>query len=330
MQRVNQTRRRTRKPPPDYLSRSVQQRLLVLVGMLLLVLIMMQQAGKPQTWAWMWGNSQIGVESGAPVHSGSEAEIDRDSADQVRGGTGLQSTLESPPNLELWHPDLRPTLLEGVKDNSYFRREEHDVWFHLLDILAKRSHADLARYSLGPVSFLQLDRQTEVYRGRLVDLEGKLSRAHRVTAPANENGINSYWQCWLFLRDARRPIVLYALDLPAEFEGGMDLRREVRATGFVYKRWTYQSAEELTVAPVIMAKGLEFVQTSISTERDQSATNTAASHLSRLTWLVLTTSIAAAITVGALYRFSAGPKIENSDESIVIQIPQNPSDGDAC
>ncbi len=43
-----------RRPPPNYLARSVQRKLLLLGGALFLVLLLMQEARKPESWHWLW------------------------------------------------------------------------------------------------------------------------------------------------------------------------------------------------------------------------------------------------------------------------------------
>jgi len=51
-------RRPGRTPPPDYLSRGVQYRLMVLVGMLMLVILLMDRVRDPKVWAWMFSGKQ--------------------------------------------------------------------------------------------------------------------------------------------------------------------------------------------------------------------------------------------------------------------------------
>ena len=70
------------------------------------------------------------------------------------------------------------------------------------------------------------------------------------------------------------PCVLYVLDMPQEFPEGMSIEAPVTLTGFSYKRWAYQGADgDLMVAPVVLAKSLQWSQTqpesrpSITTEQ---------------------------------------------------------------
>ena len=44
-----------RAPPPNYMSRGVQLKLLLLVSMFMIVIVLMIEAGKPENWYWMWG-----------------------------------------------------------------------------------------------------------------------------------------------------------------------------------------------------------------------------------------------------------------------------------
>ena len=51
----DQDARSTRRSPPNYLARKTQWRVFTLVGLLMLVFWMMDEARKPATWRWLWG-----------------------------------------------------------------------------------------------------------------------------------------------------------------------------------------------------------------------------------------------------------------------------------
>ena len=73
-----------RRPPPNYLSRSMQTRLLLLFASLACVLFLMREARNPDRWAWMWA----GV---VPGGASAESEV-------------LDTRLRPPPaaDTELW------------------------------------------------------------------------------------------------------------------------------------------------------------------------------------------------------------------------------------
>jgi hypothetical protein len=120
-----------------------------------------------------------------------------------------------------------------------------------------------------------------------------------VTAPANELSITSYVQCWLFpdSTDAQ-PIVLYVLDWPKPLANGVDLEVQAKATGIVYKRWSYLGAQQMEVAPVVLAKTVALLASPAvpsTTPRGRTVT----------LFAVLATLVASLLTVALLFRYSA-------------------------
>ena len=60
--------------------------------------------------------------------------------------------------------------LDGIRDDTYFRPVEKDTWFYLFSLLRNASNESIEQHSLGPVSTLQLYRQPDSYRGKLVNV----------------------------------------------------------------------------------------------------------------------------------------------------------------
>jgi hypothetical protein len=104
---------------------------------------------------------------------------------------------------------------------------------------------------------LQLDQQPEAYRGRLVTIGGVARSAKPVPAPANDYGIDQYFQLWVQSeRTSPALVVLYCLELPEGFPLGIELDAPITATGFFYKRWAYASQSGITTAPLVLARTL--------------------------------------------------------------------------
>jgi hypothetical protein len=285
--------RRTRDPqnvrpmaPPNYFSRRVQQRLLTLLGLLLLVLILMDRARQPGSWTWLWHVTGQAPPTAAPeVSAVSDPSMD-----------------PGPASPEHWPPGVGTSTLRDVRDDSHFRAAEQDVWFTLWGVLRDTPSDELRARSGGPASYLQIYRQTDAYRGQLVDLRGTIRRAHHVTAPENSLGIEQYTQCWLFLDGGpREPIVVYVLDPPATLPEGMTLAEPVQLTGIVYKRWSYQAADRLAVAPVLLAKDLTLLAVPSATAAPPSSPPNRQS-----TFLLVATTAGAAVLITAVaFRYSA-------------------------
>ena len=219
-----------------------------------------------------------------------------------------------------WPEGLAPDLLREVRDNSHFRRAEQPAWFALWRLLRDSSSEHLRRQSLGEVSYLQLARQTDAYRGRLVDVKGTIRRASRVTAPTNDLSITGYTQCWLRpdTSDAQ-PIVLYVLDWPESLPEAVDLEIRAQATGIVYKRWSYLGAEAMEVAPVVLAKTV-----SLLPPPPAPVTRRTGPSMPRVA--VLGTGIASLLVTTLLLRYSA-QRYRRSDRA--AELPERLPDLDA-
>ncbi len=245
------------KPPPDYLSRTVQRQLLLLVGLLLLVLLLMKVAARPESWAWLWGSDPTGFE-----HRVAES---KDSRPPPRAGDGEDATgwagvapggteLSGLPVFGGLSPDRFRELLKSIQDDTYFRSAETEAWFHFLTWLRNAPIAEIQAAETPETSSLQLLRQMPAYRGRLVRVRGRVLRVSPISVPENSAGFATYWRCWVQDPAGTAPIVVYLLELPDGFPIGTNLRESAEFTGIAYKRWAYQAQTGLMVAPVVLAK----------------------------------------------------------------------------
>lgn len=150
--------------------------------------------------------------------------------------------------------------LEVIEDNTRFRSAEKDIWFHLLDVLRQTPAETLRRASQGPVTWIQLFNQPDVYRGEPITLVGHARRATRLEKPENELGFERYYQLWLQPQDnPDRVIVVYCLELPEGFPLGLTIDEPVVVTGLFFKRWLYQGQEDLELTPVVLARSLDWM-----------------------------------------------------------------------
>jgi hypothetical protein len=160
---------------------------------------------------------------------------------------------------DAYYPGVHAQYFDAVRDNTVFRAEESDAWFHLLQVLEQSTDQRLAESSGGPVGYLQLDRQPLAYRGRLVTVSGTVRSAEEVAAPTNSYGIERYYQVWLQpMRSDPELIVLYVLHLPVDFPVGPELDEPASATGFFFKRWAYPSRSGILTAPLVLARTLDW------------------------------------------------------------------------
>ena len=183
-----------------------------------------------------------------------------------------------------------PAYLKSVRDDTPSRRSDQDASYNLLSVLKRNDLRDLKAASLGDVTYVQLYRQPETYRGRLVDLRGVVRRAHRIELPENHAGVTHYYQLWLFTPDSgEHPLVVYSLELPDRFPTGMKIHERVDLTGFFFKRVAYGAQGGGMTAPMLLTNSVQWNSVPPPTAEERQAVNE-----QWLTWLF---SIAVAAVV---------------------------------
>ena len=251
--RQNSSRRKAR-------DQQQRRRLLVLVLMLGIAVILIQRASDPALWQQfdiLLSPPSAPADSG-PIDNRLETVAGQPSApnsfvvskegpakERAKGGRRLS--------------DVKPGDFEAVRDDAPSTRDERACSLRLLDILDRTDPQALSKASLGRVTYAQLFRQPDQYRGRLVTVLGVVRRAHRVELPKNEFGIREYYQTWLWPTDnPSAPMVVYCLRLPRGFPTGMGLAEQAEVTGFFFKRWAYQAQDALRTAPTLLAPTLQW------------------------------------------------------------------------
>lgn len=172
---------------------------------------------------------------------------------------------EDPALLDRLQQHLDDVVAGTIRDNTMARAAEKAAWFRWLVRLRDTPPDDLRAQSLGPTGYLPLFKQARDYRGKVVTVRGVVHLAYHVAAPPNRTGISGYYLFWL--RPAggpNSPIVVYSLETPPGFppikdkyvDGEMTtLNEEVEFTGYFFKRWAYQTAQDIQVAPLVLARG---------------------------------------------------------------------------
>jgi len=159
-------------------------------------------------------------------------------------------------------------LLAKVQDDTYFRPEDSVIWYRLLARLRDTPPAELARESTGTVTFAQLFRQPTAYRGKVIDLVGSIWMAVEKQAPANDQGIERYYQLWLRPEDnGASPIAIYCLKLPDNFPLGDKLDEPVRLSGIFFKRWVYSARDTIRLAPLVLAASVDWRPNPLAPQR---------------------------------------------------------------
>ena len=245
----------------NYFSRQEQYRLLVLVFSLLTVFFLMQEARQPENWHWLWGAERA-------MEPPSTKPCENNELDTRLADAGLSQRTPGALIIEKDEVGTSPTqvdadaLLAGqvnidmsmIRDNTVFRHSESETWFAILATLRDAPLKDLQTAPADTVGFTQLFQQPDEYRGKLVRVTGNVRRAHFVQAHKNVQGIDGYWQCWLFPTGSKNPLVIYSLQMPDGFPKGMKIAEHVEFVGISYKLWAYQAVKDILTAPLIIAK----------------------------------------------------------------------------
>jgi hypothetical protein len=145
-----------------------------------------------------------------------------------------------------------PAALDRVRDDTVFRAADRDAWFEIWKTL--RDDGPPPPAAVHRVTFSELFGQPRSFRGRPVAIAGTLRRLEQVDAPANDYGIDGYWQGWLEPEGGpASPIVVYFLDVPEGMPTGLAIAEPADVTGYFFKRWAYAAKDTVRLAPLVMA-----------------------------------------------------------------------------
>ncbi|WP_417392441.1 hypothetical protein [Gimesia sp.] len=183
-------------------------------------------------------------------------------------------------------PDqLAPSLFNEVEDKAFggILEEEKALYYYVLKHLQETSLADqkqAAEFNLQqrrsemklyrehperefPV-FLDLFKNSDRYKGRLVTLTGRVRKLmHYPAADDNQYGIKTLYEAWMFTDDSQQnPTVVICTEVPPALKDGLpdgaDVIDHVTVTGYLFKMYVYNAQDTSRVAPLILAKQLEW------------------------------------------------------------------------
>lgn len=224
---------------------------------LMLVLVGLGTAFAYRAWSGSFGPSTPGA-APSDVDTRLTPPPSEDLGPTVHVSTPKEASAK--PSADGFFPGVDPDKLAAVRDDRVFLGPENDAWLNLFDVLAKADPAALEKASLGPITFAQLFGQPDVYRGKLVEVQGTVVRATAAQLGKPHAGLDHYYQLWLRPDDNPNvPIVIHCLHLPPGFPQGVQISEQVRITGFFYKRWAYSAQDGPRVAPLLMAANLTWL-----------------------------------------------------------------------
>ena len=253
-----------------------------------LVAVLMSKARDPRNWAWLLAAGDRG-KAPPPTSLPTDAAPTKDATPQKPPKPDTSGTSQSPVPTKTegeaagrYFPGVEPEYLAAVRDDATFRPEEQNAWFQLLEILNHTDQAGLRRGSSGRVTYSQLSRQSEQYRGQLVTIRGTIRRTSLQHPQENDGQIDQYYQTVLQPADDRSQLIfVYCLYLPEGFPTGMDVSADVEVTGFHFKRWAYAAQDTVRTAPVLLARTVDWRKPPPEVQRPS------ASALSVLMWIAV-------------------------------------------
>ena len=261
------------QPPPNYFSRRVQWRLLCLVGAFLVTLYAMNEARKPHHWHWLFADTNNPLDKTEPASQNiKQTPVDTRLQPTEESRSAPLDVIRALPNTENLKKStegssehllgVNVAALQTVEDDSPLRSAEKQAWFNLWQVLHETPPSTLQQHSLGPVGFVPLFRQSQVYRGKVIEVQGTVHAVYRSTAPSNEMGIVQYFVCWVRpAGGANSPLAIYVSELPEDFPQGDNVREEISVTGFFFKRMAYLAKDGSRTAPVVQAKSVRWKKT---------------------------------------------------------------------
>ena len=213
--------------------------------------------------------------------------------------------------------------LSAIKDNTFFRAEENKAWFGILERLQDAQAGKPSQDSVGEITYAQLIEQPEVYRGQVVTVDGTVMREELLHAPVNDIGLEQYHR--LVVRPTGGgvwPIMVYSLDLPEKFPRGAEIRADITVNGIFFKNWSYSWQEGLGLAPVILAKTVEWQPAPVVKPSHKTIT------LSGVVSVIVAAAALATFVGWLAWRQSRRPSVVIGQRDVMISLPTESSEAE--
>ena len=246
----------TRKSPVRrYTSRSERFRLFLLCGMLMLVLVAMDEARKPATWDWLWAGEDAIETEEEPIDTRVDLPT-RDLPPGVFQASAIGAGDVGQPSVSAFEGEfylgITRELLMPIRDSTVFRAAENEAWSHILQQLQQVDQGELVSSSQAQVGFSQLFRQSQIYRGKIVTVQGTVRRLEELE-PSDPVVDRLYRWSLQPQGGSNAPIIVYSVAKPTQLDVG-DLSEAMEFTGVYFKKWAYRAGDGTRVAPLILAK----------------------------------------------------------------------------
>jgi hypothetical protein len=127
------------------------------------------------------------------------------------------------------------------------------------ELFAKEAREDENR----TITYAQLFREPELYRGKVIHMAGRLKRIRRENAPqlAQQKGVKYIYEAWVFTETLKsNPVSVLFLHLPEGLPVEESMSQNVSFDGYFFKKYLYKSGDGwrqtlLFVAPTLNIVG---------------------------------------------------------------------------
>ena len=160
--------------------------------------------------------------------------------------------------------------ISRINDHTVFRNSDNLAWFRMLETLRTAAADRLQASVVVTPNILELSKQQDTFRGKLISMRGEVRKAYRVQAPTNQFDIQQYYV--LVIRPSgggTTPLIVYCLQPPTGFpalpdkdidRSTADINDVVQVTGYFFKSWAHIGTQgQMHSSPLMLANSFQWL-----------------------------------------------------------------------
>jgi len=160
--------------------------------------------------------------------------------------------------------------ISRINDHTVFRNSDNLAWFRMLETLRTAAADRLQASVVVTPNILELSKQQDTFRGKLISMRGEVRKAYRVQAPTNQLEIQQYYV--LVIRPSgggTTPLIVYCLQPPTGFPAlpdkdidrrTADINDVVQVTGYFFKSWAHIGTQgQMHSSPLMLANSFQWL-----------------------------------------------------------------------
>jgi hypothetical protein len=147
---------------------------------------------------------------------------------------------------------------EAVTDKDVLKPEEMSAYWHLVRWMQDQNFKQMDARARRDLVFSHFHEHPDRYRGQLVRLKLRITRAtaHDTEENGNAMGIKRIYDAWGCTEESSpNPYAIALVDLPADFPLKHDIQQDVTFVGYFFKLLAYKARDEKTRwAPMLIGR----------------------------------------------------------------------------